>query len=281
MQQRFAKNMSGLLVGAALLCASVARADCADTVGLTPQEKDFYQRANAVLKSLLRPPPVADKLWSADSMSDPNGIEVCKSDKKPGNFTVVVSRKYVWPDPKGNMADAVVTLRLVINADKFDASDAKYSGAYGSPSPTRSAGLKVQNVVWALDGSSYGIAAQIETLRASLADGLERDRMEKLLGRPLPSVAESEALAKKAAPTKMLASAPAAAPASPSAAAQPVTQPAAQPAAPVTPAAAANTQVASPSPVLAAPEAPAAASPAEMVKSLGDSFQKLRGLLGQ
>ena len=260
MQQRFAKNLSGLLVGAALLCASTARADCVDTVGLTPQEKDFYQRANAVLKSLLRPPPAADKLWSADSMSDPNNIEVCKSDKKPGNFTVVVSRKYVWPDPKGNMADAVVTLRLAINADKFDASDAKYSGAYGSPSPTRSAGLKVQNVVWALDGSSYGIAAQIETLRASLAEGLERDRMEKLLGRPLPSVAESEALAKKAAPTKMLAS---------------------EPAAPVAPAAAANTQVASPSPVVAAPEAPAPASPADMVKSLGDSFQKLRGLLGQ
>lgn len=252
------------LLCAALVFTASAQADCVDTVGLTPQEKDFYQRANAALKSLLRPPPVADKLWSSDSAVDPGQIEVCKSDKKPGNFSVSVSRKYVWPDPKGNMADSVVTLNVAMNVEKFESIDPNYSGTFGSPSPARSAGLKVQNVVWSLTGSGYGIAAQTETLRASLAEGLERDRMERLVGKPLPSVAESEALAKKAAPSKMLAAAASAPAANTQASntAPPVAAP-------------------SPSPSPASPETPSAASAVDMVKGLGDSLQKLRGLLGQ
>lgn len=271
---------ANVLLSATLMCGASAWADCVDTVGLTPQEKDFYQRANAALKSLLRTPPVADKLWSSDSVTDPGQIEVCKTDKKPGNFTVTVSRKYVWPDPKGNMADSVVTLSLAINADKFDLKEPNYSGAFGSPSPTRSAGLKVQNVVWSLYGANYGIAAQTETLRASLAEGLERERMERMVGKPLPSVAESEALAKKALPTKMLAAAPVVGPA---AAPVNVTTSPAQPPSANLPSANANASTsagggAAPTP---APEAPAAASAVDMVKGLGDSLQKLRGLLGQ
>ena len=272
-------------LAAVLFCTTPAWADCVDTVGLTPQEKDFYQRANAALKSLLRTPPVADKLWSSDSVTDPGQIEVCKSDKKPGNFSVTVSRKYVWPDPKGNMADSVATLSLTINAEKFDLKEPNYSGAFGSPSPSRSAGLKVYNVVWSLTASSYGIAAQTETLRASLADGLERDRMERLVGKPLPPAAESEALGRKAPPTKMLAAAPVT-PTSSAANASP-TPASAAPANSQSGAAGTisgitgNTSTGAVATQPSAPETPAAPSAVDMVKGLGDSLQKLRGLLGQ
>jgi hypothetical protein len=259
-----------LLLCTACLTATTAWADCVDTVRLSAQERDFYLRANAVLKSLLRPAPQADKLRANDSVTDPGDIQTCKDDKKLGDFTVGVSRKYIWPDPKGNMADSVVTLNLAINATKFDSSGTQYQGAFGSPSTNRSAGLKVHNVVWSLTGSSFGIAAQTETLRASLAEGLERDRMEKLVGRPLPSVAESDALAKKAAPTTLLSSsaAPTAATAAPIApnrttAPGPSAAPAAVAAAP------------------AAPSEPAAAPAPDPIKEVTDSIQKLRGLFGR
>jgi hypothetical protein len=253
-----------LLLCTACLTATTAWADCVDTVRLSAQERDFYLRANAVLKSLLRPAPQADKLRANDSVTDPGDIQTCKDDKKLGDFTVGVSRKYIWPDPKGNMADSVVTLNLAINATKFDSSGTQYQGAFGSPSTNRSAGLKVHNVVWSLTGSSFGIAAQTETLRASLAEGLERDRMEKLVGRPLPNVAESDALAKKAAPTTLLSSsaAPAAAPIAPNrtTALSPSAAPAAVP---------------------AVPTEPAAAPAPDPVKEVTDSIQKLRGLFGR
>lgn len=273
MQRVTNARIAQLLLCTAWLAATTAWADCVDTVRLSAQEKDFYLRANAVLKSLLRPAPQADKLRASDSVTDPGDIETCKADKKQGDFTVGVSRKYIWPDPKGNMADSVVTLNLAINATKFDTAATQYEGAFGSPSPTRSAGLKVYNVVWSLTGSSYGIAAQTETLRASLAEGLERDRMEKLVGRPLPSVAESDALAKKAASTRLLSSsvAPAtttAAPIAPNRTA--VASPSAAPAA-----------VAAVAAVPAAPSEPAAAPAPDTVKEVTDSIQKLRNLFGR
>lgn len=260
-----------LLFVGLLSAGGVAWADCVDTVGLTPPERDFYLRANAALKSLLPPRPVADGLWHADTANESGQIEVCKSDKRQGNFSPVVKRKYVWPDPKKNAADSVVTLILTINAPKFESREDRYSGSFGAPSASRSGGLKVQNLTWELSGSSYGIASQIETLRASLAARLERDRMEKLVGSPLPTVAESDSLAKKAAPTVLLASAAADQSAAP--AQNPGNAPL-QTAVVAAPAAPANING-------PAPTGAATPSAADTVKDVTGNVQKLRSLFGK
>ena len=233
-----------------------ARADCVDTVGLTAAERDFYNRANAALKSLLPPAPVAESLWSRDTLMDAGNLQVCKGDKKAGDFTVTVQRTYVWPDPKKMMADTVSTLVLAINVPKFAFTDSEFSGVYGSPSPARSAGLKVNNVVWNVTG---GRETQAESLRASLAAAVERARLEALIGRPLPSVAESAAAAKKLPPTQLVTarSAPAASAASgdaPSSVPQSASSPATAPAVPAAP---------------------------DTVKDAVDTVNKLRGLFGR
>lgn len=169
-------------------------ADCVDTVSLNAQESDFYLRANAVLKSFLLPAPSNESIRTDDYETSPENIEVCEGSKKDGDFTVEVSRKYVWPDPKMNSADTAITLKIAINVPSFDAGE--YSGAYGSPSPALSAGLKVNNVQWKLEGSTWGLKAQRDALLASLAAVVERDRMAALVGRPLPSVAESDAISR-------------------------------------------------------------------------------------
>lgn len=254
-----------------LSAVGVAWADCVETVGLTPSEHEFYLRANAVLKSLLPPPPVAEGMWHADGVNESGQIEVCKGDKRQGNFSPLVTRKYVWPDPKKNMADAVVTLRLTINSPKFDSGDDRYAGSFGSPSPTQSAALKVQNIAWELSGSSYGIAAQVETLRASLATRLERERMGKLVGRPLPSVAESETLGRKVAPTTLLTSAPVEQGATQ---VQPTGNVPAQSAAVTAPVTQATKNGSTPT-------EPVAPSAVDAVKDVADSVQKLRALFGR
>jgi hypothetical protein len=176
------------------------------------------------------------------------------------------------------MADAVVTLELAINVQAFDTRGGNTSGAYGSPSPTRSAGLKVTNVEWRLNGSTYGITAQVNALQASLFAALDRDRLQALVGRPLPGVAESDAMAKKATPFEMVVATPAApaAPAPPAPAAPVAATPNAGSAAAPAPASA----PASPAPAapVAAPTKPA---PADTMKDAADTVLKLRGLFGR
>ncbi len=237
--------------------ASGVHADCVDTVGLSAQERDFHLRANAVLKSFLRRAPEGENIRSSDQVADPAHIQACKGEKKPGDFTVAVSRKYIWPDPKKHSADTAITLSIAINVRSFGAPDGNFSGAYGSPSPARSAGLTVNNVEWKLSDAGYGVPAQRNALRASLAAVMERERLAALVGRPLPGVAESDAIAKKAGPTPMIAPEPAvragstATPASASPAAEPA----------------------------ASSSAPAPA--ADVMKDAADAVQKLRGLFGR
>ena len=257
-----------LVVVLGLLLSAAVHADCVDTVRLNAQEREFYLRANAALKSLLRPPPAVERIRFDDSITDPSQIEVCKGDKKPGDFTVGVRRIYVWPDPKGNAADTAVTLQLAINVRSFDSRADNYTGNYGSPSPDRSAGLKVNNVEWKVTDSGYGLPAQNETLRASIAAALERDRLQSLVGRPLPSVAESDAIARKAGPTPLVQ---------------------AQRTPPVAPAdtatgAATPSSAAAPASALPAPPPVATASPptpADTVKDVVNTLQNLRGLFGR
>jgi hypothetical protein len=250
----------------AIVClyAAGAHADCVDTVGLSPAERDFHVRANAALKSFLRPAPAGENIRSEDSMTDPRGIQACKGEQKPGDFTVRVQRMYVWPDPKKHSADTVITLELVINTQSFGKSLGNYSGTYGSPSPGRSAGLQVHNVEWRVSESSYGVQAQRDSLRASIAAVLERERLQGLVGRPLPSVAESEAMAKKTPPTQLVTPPPPA-PA--------VATPTGGPASAV--------PAAAPQPASPSGTAPSAPAPADSVKDATDAVQRLRGLFGR
>jgi hypothetical protein len=244
--------------------AAAAHADCVDTVGLSPAERDFHVRANAALKSFLRPAPAGENIRAADTVTDPQGIQACKGEKKPGDFTVRVQRKYIWPDPKKHSADTVITLELAINMQSFGNSLGNYSGAYGSPSPGRSAGLQVNNVEWRLTDSGLGVQAQRDSLRASLAAVVERDRLQGLVGRPLPSVAESEAMARKAPPTQLVTPPP----------------PAATPA--VATSTGGPTPAAAPQPASPSGTAPSAPAPADTtVKDAADAVQKLRGLFGR
>ena len=250
-----------LAIAAACFYMSSADADCVDTVGLNAAERDFYNRANSALKSFLPPAPPGENTWSADSMTAPQSINVCKGDKKPGDFTVEVQRKYIWPDPKKHFADTAVILALSINARSFDKNPGTHSGAYGSPSPTRSADLKVHNVTWNVSAGS-GVQAQGDSLRASITAAVDRERLQRLVGRPLPTAAESEAMAKKLPPTPLITPAPAA----PAVAA--TTSAGSAPAAATQPSAA-------PPSAPAPASAPAAPTPTDTAKEAIDTVQKI------
>ena len=246
-----------LILAMVFFHASAVHADCVDTVPLSAQERDFILRANAALKNFLPAAPSAEGLRSSDSETNPGHFNACKGEKKTGDFHVEVSRHYIWPDPKKHFADTSVTVKFAMNVKSFAAPAGSYSGAYGSPSPGRSAGLTVNNVEWKVDAASYGVPAQRESLRASLAAVIERDRLAALVGKPLPSVAASTAM-KKAGPTPLIA----------------------PPSAPTSSAPA--SAAAAPAATGSAPPAPAPApAPTDALKDAADTVQKLRGLFGR
>ena len=248
----------------ALASPLLARADCVDTVGLSAAERDFHIRATAALKSFLPPAPAGENIRSSDSVTDPNGIQACKGEKKPGDFSVQVQRKYIWPDPKKHSADTAVTFDLVINARSFGKSLGDYSGAYGSPSPGRSAGLQVHNVEWKVSAAGYGVQAQRDSLTASIGAVVDRERLQALVGRPLPSVAASDAIARKIPPTQLVSVAPPG------------------PAAGVsTGSPAAESPAVAPQPARTVGAAPPSPSSTDSVRDAADAVQKLRGLFGR
>ena len=255
-------TLRGMFLAVMFFHATGVHADCVDTVPLNAQERDFILRANATLKNFLPAAPVAEGLRTGDTETNPGHFNVCKGEKKAGNFSVEVSRKYIWPDPKKHSADTAVTVSIAVNVKGFAASAGNYSGAYGSPSPGLSAGLTVNNVEWKVDAASYGVPAQRESLRAALATVIERDRLAALVGRPLPSVAASAAMPKKAGPTPLITP---------------------EPSSPVATAATARAAVPQPGAASAAPDSTptAPAAPADALKDAADTVQKLRGLFGR
>ncbi|MBI5907883.1 MAG: hypothetical protein HY853_04800 [Burkholderiales bacterium] len=133
---------------------------------------------------------------------------------------------------------------MAMNARQLPADTTGLSAAYGSASPNRSAALKVNNLVWTVSGSD-------SPLRQALVDAMDRTRLQALVGKPLPTVSESEAVASQAVPSAVAGSATGAPSASVSAAPA-ATQPAPTPA--------------------AAPEP---------LKDAVDAVNKLRGLFGR
>lgn len=264
----YVRSFARCLVVMACCYASASHADCVDTIGLNAAEMDFYKRAHAALKALLPLPPVAEGLWSRDGEMLDN-IWVCRTDKKIGNFVVTATRKYVWPDPQKRSADAAVTATYSINVPDFKdgPGDHDFSGAYGNPSPQRSAGLKVVNVTWVVSASGYGIKSQSDALRNSISGAIDRTRLQSLIGRTLPTLAESNAKANKLQPTQLVIPAPSepAATAKDGGAAAPLSSSSAAP----------NTL---PTPAGALPAPPRQDN---QVQDALDTVNKLRGLFGR
>ena len=213
-----------------------ALADCVDTRKATAAETEFFNRGIAAVLAALPPVPAGGQLQNKDSV--PSLGQQCQG--TTGDFSLEASRFY-----EHNYRKSIVT--VAINAIRLPAGEPGLSAAYGPASPKRSAGLKVTNVVWTVSGSD-------SPLRKALVDGIDRARLEAMVGKPLPSVAESQALAAQAVPATV---AGAAAPAASSPASQPV---------------ASN------------PSAPAASGQAgttDSAKDAVDTVNKIRGLFGR
>jgi hypothetical protein len=159
-----------------------ASADCVDTRKPSAAEMEFHGRAMAALVAALPPVPVGGKLQNQDSVTTLG--QQCKG--STGDFKLEVVRFYEL-----NYRKSIVSVEM--NAAGLPAVDNVLSAAYGTASPKRSAALKVNNVVWRVSGSD-------SPLRQALVDAIDRARLQALVGKPLPSVAESQALAAQTVP---------------------------------------------------------------------------------
>ena len=149
--------------------------------------------------------------------------------------------------------------------------------SFGASSPGKSTGLKVHNV-------SFGVRGADGTLRKALIANIDRARLQSLVGKPLPSEAESEAVAANAVPTQV-PDLPASALADASDSTVSATS---------TPATSATTPATATTAVAAGPAAPPAQPPAttpaqppaqplaaEAAKKAAEAANLLRGLFGR
>ena len=240
---RLTMRPRGLVAGIALLAlAGPALADCVDTRKATAAEREFHSRAIAALIAALPPVPVGGKLQNPDRVPT-LGDNQCVG--PAGDFSVQASRFYELNDRK-----AIV--EVAMNVRQLPAASALVA-TYGPASPKLSAGLKVNNVMARVSGSD-------SPLRQALVDGIDRARLEAMVGKPLPSVADSQALAAQAVPATVAGNS------SPPAAAAPTASgTATQPAAPASPSA----------------PAPGQAAASDPIKDAADTVNRLRGLFGR
>jgi hypothetical protein len=241
---RLTMRLHAVAAGIAVLALTrPALADCVDTRKPTAAEMEFHSRAVAALVAALPPVPVGGKLQNKDSLPT-LGSNQCVG--ATGDFSVQASRFY-------ELNNRLAIVEVAMNVRQLPAAGALVA-TYGPASPKLSAGLKVNNVMSRVSGSD-------SPLRQALADGIDRARLEGLVGKPLPSVAESQALAAQAVPATVAGAAAPAASAS---------------SAPATPAAK--------QPVASNPSAPAdsgQAAASEPIKDAVDTVNKLRGLFGR
>ena len=231
---------SGIAV-LALVSPLLAWADCVDTRRATAAETEFFNRGIGALVAALPPPPVGAKLQNKDSL--PSLGQQCQG--QTGDFSLEASRFY-----EHNSRLAIVSMKM--NTTRLPSTATDLSGGYGTASPRRSEGLKVNNVVWDVSGSD-------SPLRKTLVEAIDRARLQALVGKPLPSVAESQAVAAQAVPATV-AAAPGTTPAPAAAQASGAQSVAAQPAPP------------------AASSQPAASDP---TRDALDTVNRFRGLFGR
>ena len=174
-------------------------------------------------------------------------------------------------DLEGQKVDIV----LGMNLPRLPAARAdNTSGAYGVASRGKSVGLQVHNVGITVRGTDG-------PLRQALAGAIDHARLQALVGKPLPSAAESEAYAAKAVPVSVAglpASAMSGTPMSASSPSSPAPQ--APPDPQATSQAASPTQTAAAQPTNA--NAPTGPEPVgEPLKKAAEAVNLLRGLLGR
>ena len=233
-----------------------AVADCVDgSRNPSPGELDFYNRAMSALIATLPPPPVGVALGSGGSdISRLPGLGfLCagKDGHKTGAFEIKAERFYVLRDQKA-------AVRISMNVVRLPTTASVPFAAYGTASPGQSAALRVNNVVWSIGGTE-------SPLRQALVEALDRAYLQGLVGKPLPSVAESHARATQA--SLVTAAAPAGAAVAPPAVPSQVAPVAAAPAS-------------QPAPAMPA-EPPAKVSAPDPVRDAVDTVNKLRGLFGR
>ena len=170
-----------------------------------------------------------------------------------------LDQRRVAIDLESQKVDIVLSMNLQrLPRPSSDDSGGVYD-AFGAASPGKSVGLTVHNI-------SVSVRGPDGTLRQTLAAAIDRARLQALLGQPLPSPAESAAVAAKTAPMRV--------PDLPASALVGTT--ASVTSAPTTTSAAA---------VTAAPAAPATPPPqppaAEPAKKAVEAVNLLRGLLGR
>ena len=150
-------------------------------------------------------------------------------------------------------------------------------GSHGAASAGKGVGLKVHNVSWSAVGADG-------PLRQALAAAIDSARLQALVGKPLPSEADSEAVAAKATPTVVpdmqpgvpTSAAPTIEPSTTTTTTTTIAAPAARTTAGERTAAAPATAP-TPTPTPAPSPAPAA----EPVKKAAEALNLLRGLLGR
>ena len=172
-----------------------------------------------------------------------------------------------------DVASQRVEIALGINLQRLPGTPAgDTSGAWGAASPGKSAGLKVHNLVFSVNGTEG-------PLRQTLAAAVDRTSLQLLVGKPLPSELQSETVAAKATPAVVAEITAAAGSDSADATAAPATATAAPAPGPARAAALAPSPIAAP---VAAPSPPPGdTAAAEPVKKAADAVNKLRGLLGR
>ena len=166
-------------------------ADCVDTRKAAVGESEFHSRAMAALVAALPPAPSGGKLQNKDSVTSLG--QLCQG--KTGDFSLEATRFY-------QLNDRYSIVSVAMNVRRLPAADNALSAAYGTASPNRSEGMKVNNVVWSVSGSDT-------PLRQALADAMDRTHLQALVGRPLPSEAQSAAYAAKAVPVNVAKAVPA------------------------------------------------------------------------
>ena len=163
-----------------------------------------------------------------------------------------------------DLVNQKVDIVLGINLQRLPRANTDNSnGSYGAASPGKSVGLKVHNVGITVGGTDG-------PLRQALAGAIDQARLQALVGKPLPSAAESEAYAAKAVAVTVADLPASAMPAASMTAASPAT---ANPATSPTPPGPAQQTV------VTTPKAPDAA--AEPIKQAVDAVNLFRGLLGR
>ena len=290
---------------AACMASSPAFADC--TLRATrPAETAFNSRAMAALVAALPPVPAGVVEVGAkpyDFKNAPAIDEVLCEGTKEGEFSVTARRQYIRKHSEAerrqlqaqydaltaqfhafkpqtreldqrriaiDLVSQKVDIVIGMNLQRLPmANDRTVVGSHGTASPGKGVGLKVHNVAWSAVGSDG-------PLRQALAAAIDRARLQALVGKPLPSEAESEAVAAKvtlAVVTEMLAGAPASA--------APTIEPTSSTTANAAPGTARTTAVARGTAASATAPAPAAPPAAEPVKKAAETVNLLRGLLGR